>query len=102
MASAPSEQAQASEPVETTPATAAAAPDGVKLPPPEKPSATRQRSYIVLSFWLIIVLLGLPFWWKTTEVYRADLPIDAMLQWADGKVCSPFGRTYPQAETSAG
>lgn len=56
------------------------------LPPPEKPSAVRQRSYVVLSFWLVVLLLGLPIWWKTTAIYRAELPLDRMLKWADGKV----------------
>ncbi|KAK5993026.1 GPI transamidase component PIG-S-like-like protein [Cladobotryum mycophilum] len=56
---------------------------------PEKPAAVRQRSYIVLSFWLVVLLLGLPIWWKTTAIYRADLPLDGMLQWSDGKACRP-------------
>jgi phosphatidylinositol glycan class S len=25
-------------------------------------------------------------WWKTTTVYRAPLPLQEMLDWADGKV----------------
>lgn len=58
-----------------------------KEPPPEKPSDIRRRSYIILSFWLIVVLLGLPIWWKTTTIYRADLPLQEMLDWSDGKVC---------------
>lgn len=70
--------------------TASAVPTGAapetKMPPPEKPSDTRRRSYIILSFWLVIVLLGLPIWWKTTTIYRASLPIDDMLRWADGSV----------------
>ncbi|CAH0023908.1 unnamed protein product [Clonostachys rhizophaga] len=61
----------------------------VKAPPPETPTAIRRRSYIVLSFWLLVVFLGLPFWWKTTTIYRADLPLDRMLEWADGKACRP-------------
>ncbi|KAI8365568.1 phosphatidylinositol-glycan biosynthesis class S protein [Blakeslea trispora] len=28
---------------------------------------------IVFAFWTV-VLIGIPFWWKTTEVYRANLP----------------------------
>ncbi|KAK7417831.1 GPI transamidase component [Neonectria punicea] len=59
------------------------------LPPPEKPSDVRRRSYIVLSFWLVVVLLGLPIWWKTTTIYRANLPLDGMLEWAEGKACRP-------------
>ncbi len=58
-----------------------------KLPPPEKASDVRRRSHIILSFWLIVLCLGLPIWWKTTTIYRADLPVQEMLDWADGKVC---------------
>ena len=53
------------------------------LPPPEKPQDIRTRSYIILAFWLVIVFLGLPMWWKTTSIYRADLPLDEM---SSGKV----------------
>ncbi|VBB81240.1 Putative GPI transamidase component PIG-S [Podospora comata] len=60
-----------------------------KLPPPEKPSDVRRRSHVILSFWLIVLLLGLPIWWKTTTIYRADLPLEDMLEWADGKACRP-------------
>lgn len=80
MASGESEQLQALG--DSAPA---AAPSPT-LPPPEKRSAIRQRSYVVLSFWLVVLLLGVPFWWETTAIYRADLPLDSMLKWADGKV----------------
>lgn len=59
-----------------------------KQPPPEKPSDVRRRSHIILSFWLIVLCLGLPIWWKTTTIYRADLPLQEMLDWSDGKVCA--------------
>lgn len=59
-----------------------------KQPPPEKPSDIRRRSHVILSFWLIVLFLGLPIWWKTTTIYRADLPLQEMLEWADGKVRS--------------
>ncbi|PHH85874.1 hypothetical protein CDD83_11047 [Cordyceps sp. RAO-2017] len=68
-------------------ATATVAPQ--KQPPPEKPSETRRRTLVVLSFWLVVVALGLPIWWKTTTIYRANLPLDRMLQWAEGKACRP-------------
>jgi hypothetical protein len=70
------------------------------LPPPEKPSEVRQRSYVVLSFWLVVLLLGLPIWWKTTAIYRADLPLDSMLKWADGKVRyqKPSDALFPPAD----
>ncbi|CCE29944.1 hypothetical protein E4U22_001087 [Claviceps purpurea] len=68
------------------------APASPKQPPPEKPSDTRRRSYVILSFWIIVLFLGLPIWWRTTSIYRADLPLERMLQWADGKACRP---TFP-------
>ncbi|KAF7556486.1 hypothetical protein G7046_g6291 [Stylonectria norvegica] len=62
----------------------------VKLPPPpEKPSDIKRRTLIILSFWLVVLFLGLPIWWKTTTIYRANLPLDGMLQWAEGKACRP-------------
>lgn len=61
----------------------------LKLPPPEKPVDIQRRSHIVLSFWLIVLLLGLPIWWKTTTIYRANLPLDGMLRWAEGRACRP-------------
>lgn len=30
--------------------------------------------YASISFILLILVLGLPMWWKTTEVYRVKLP----------------------------
>lgn len=58
-----------------------------KQPPPEKPSDVRRRTLVILSFWLIVLCLGLPIWWKTTAIPRADLPLHEMMTWADGKVC---------------
>ena len=55
-------------------------------PPPEKPSDVRRRTWVIVSFWLVVVLLGLPIWWTTTAIPRANLPLDEMLEWADGKV----------------
>ena len=57
-----------------------------KKAPPEKPESIRLRTKIVLSFWVVILLLGLPTWYKTTEIYRANLPLEQMLSWADGEV----------------
>ncbi|KAM3514193.1 hypothetical protein MY11210_002184 [Beauveria gryllotalpidicola] len=62
---------------------------GYTPPPAEKPSDARRRSYIVWSYWLIVVFLGLPIWWQTTAIHRAHLPLDGMMQWADGKACRP-------------
>ncbi|KAI8365323.1 phosphatidylinositol-glycan biosynthesis class S protein [Radiomyces spectabilis] len=35
---------------------------------------------VVGAFWCV-VLIGIPFWWKTTEVYRADLPMAEIESW---------------------
>ncbi|OAD68272.1 GPI transamidase GPI17 [Phycomyces blakesleeanus NRRL 1555(-)] len=35
---------------------------------------------VVAAFWFV-VLLGVPFWWKTTEVYRASLPLAEIDTW---------------------
>jgi Phosphatidylinositol-glycan biosynthesis class S protein len=58
-----------------------------KQPPPETPEAIWLRSKIILSFWAVIVFLGLPVWWQTTSIYRARLPIQEMLDWGEGRVC---------------
>ncbi|KAL3421928.1 phosphatidylinositol-glycan biosynthesis class S protein [Phlyctema vagabunda] len=60
-----------------------------KEPPPEKAETTRLRTYVILSFWAIIIFLGLPVWWRTTTIYRADLPLDEMMQWDTGIACRP-------------
>lgn len=57
-----------------------------KKAPPEKPYAIRLRTKIILSFWAVILLLGLPTWLKTTEIYRASLPLDRMLALSEGAV----------------
>lgn len=63
-----------------------------KNPPPESIENIRTRSHIILSFWSIIIFLGLPIWWWTTSIHRARLPLRDMLEWADGKVFSPCKR----------
>ncbi|KAH8906477.1 hypothetical protein BR93DRAFT_929099 [Coniochaeta sp. PMI_546] len=60
-----------------------------KQPPPEKPADVRRRTLVIVSFWLIVLCLGLPIWWQTTTIYRAKLPLDDMLDWADGRACRP-------------
>lgn len=57
-----------------------------KEPPPETPEAIRLRAYVIASFWAIIILVGLPIWWWTTTIYRANLPLYRMMEWADGRV----------------
>lgn len=55
-------------------------------PPAEDQGSIRTRSFVIASFWAIILLLGLPVWWWTTSIHRARLPLQEMLDWADGKV----------------
>lgn len=55
-------------------------------PPPEDASSIKNRRLVVLSFWLLALLVGLPTWWKTTTVYRANLPVQQMSEWAERKV----------------
>lgn len=57
-----------------------------KNPPPESIENIQTRSQVVLSFWAIVIFLGLPIWWWTTSIHRARLPLRDMLEWADGKV----------------
>jgi phosphatidylinositol glycan class S len=63
------------------------------LPPPEKPSAIQTRFRVVAAFWAVILFLGFPIWWKTTSIYRAELPLQEMLDWAGGKVRSGLLQT---------
>ncbi|CCC06556.1 hypothetical protein SMACR_07433 [Sordaria macrospora] len=71
------------------PPSTAEQPSTRKEPPPEKLCDIRRRIWVIGSFWLIVLLLGLPIWWKTTTIHRANLPLKEMLDWADGKACRP-------------
>ncbi|KAI1432555.1 phosphatidylinositol-glycan biosynthesis class S protein [Xylaria sp. CBS 124048] len=73
----------------TTTTTTATPVTNPKTPPPEKPSHIFRRTLIIASFWLVVLCLGVPIWWRTTSIYRANLPVDQMMNWADGKACSP-------------
>jgi phosphatidylinositol glycan class S len=55
--------------------------------PPESPALVRTRRLIILTFWAVVLLLGLPHWTWTTSIARSSLPLDAMNAWADGKAC---------------
>ncbi|KAL4973183.1 phosphatidylinositol-glycan biosynthesis class S protein [Aspergillus desertorum] len=67
----------------------ASKPPASTLPPPEKLSVIQTRSKVVAAFWAVILFLGFPIWWKTTSIYRAELPVQEMLDWAGGKTCRP-------------
>lgn len=55
--------------------------------PEQTPAELRQRGLIVWSFWVVVLLLGLPLWYLTTSIYRAPLPLGQMTAWAEGKEC---------------
>ena len=57
-----------------------------KKPPPESAEGIRVRGLVIFSFWAIVIFLGLPVWLWTTSIHRARLPLQEMLDWADGKV----------------
>lgn len=59
-----------------------------KEPPPESVEEIKIRSLVIVSFWAIVLFLGLPIWWRTTAIYRARLPLNQMMDWADGRVRS--------------
>ncbi|CZS97861.1 probable realted to GPI transamidase component S (phosphatidyl inositol glycan class S) [Rhynchosporium agropyri] len=60
-----------------------------KEPPPESPASVGLRTWVILSFWATIIFVGLPIWWKTTTIHRETLPLDQMMDWADGRACRP-------------
>ena len=57
-----------------------------KKPPPESAEGIRVRGLVIFSFWAIVIFLGLPVWLWTTSIHRARLPLQEMLDWADGRV----------------
>jgi phosphatidylinositol glycan class S len=57
-----------------------------RAPPSETPAAAQTRFRVIAAFWAVIIFFGFPIWWKTTSIYRASLPIEEMVDWADGKV----------------
>lgn len=73
---------------DTVPLVAVSAIAMQKKPPPETPDAIRLRMLVIASFWAIVLFLGLPIWWRTTTVYRANLPLKQMNDWAGGQVSS--------------
>ncbi|KAF1841810.1 beta-lactamase/transpeptidase-like protein [Cucurbitaria berberidis CBS 394.84] len=77
---------------QTTPPASSTSLDGVtskKQPPPETTESLWLRRLAILSFWAVVVFLGLPIWLKTTAIYRAELPLQDMTDWAEGKICQP-------------
>jgi phosphatidylinositol glycan class S len=76
----------ATAPEQTSPQLASSQKAAAKLPPPETTESLWLRRLSILSFWAVVIFLGLPTWLKTTAIYRADLPLQEMTDWAEGKV----------------
>lgn len=53
---------------------------------PETPQHAWRRRLIISSLWAIVLLVGLPTWYHTTAVHRANLPLQSMMEWSEGKV----------------
>jgi hypothetical protein len=78
-----------------TPENAVSAAPKKREPPPESAESFRVRSLVIFSFWAIVLFLGFPVWWRTTAIYRAKLPLNQMMDWADGKVRNAYSFTTP-------
>ncbi|KAH9822943.1 putative gpi transamidase component pig-s protein [Teratosphaeria destructans] len=56
-------------------------------PPPESPGSEWKRRCIILGFWAVVIVLGLPHWIWTTSIHRSNLPLETMDEWTEGKTC---------------
>lgn len=45
-----------------------------------------QQAYAALGVGFVCIVIGLPLWWKTTEVYRVPLPYSDIAELKDAKV----------------
>lgn len=89
------------KPSSATEITSPVKPSALRVPPPENQEATQTRLRVIVAFWVVIVFLGLPIWWKTTSIYRAHLPIQEMVDWADSKVCCCYRHEFGQSLTAS-
>jgi len=52
------------------------------------------QSYAALGVGFVCLVIGLPLWWKTTDVYRVQLPYDEVAELASSPVfafcCLPY------------
>ncbi|KHJ45945.1 hypothetical protein D918_03591 [Trichuris suis] len=56
-------------------------------------SEKRGNNYAALVFVLLFVLIGLPIWWMTTRVYRANLPYDRIRELSQRELILPLNVT---------
>lgn len=51
--------------------------------------AERRRGQIAaLSIAAVVIIVGVPLWWRTTETYRAWLPVSQIKALSNLQVCS--------------
>ncbi|GAA6010753.1 hypothetical protein JCM11491_002930 [Sporobolomyces phaffii] len=50
--------------------------------PPSLPVGKRTRRVVLLSFWAVFLVLGVPLWWHTTALERKRLPAERIHQLA--------------------
>ncbi|KAL8905220.1 MAG: hypothetical protein Q9207_002775 [Kuettlingeria erythrocarpa] len=68
-----------------------------KQPPPESNEGIYVRQSVILSFWAIVIILGIPIWLWTTSIHRARLPLQEMVDWAEGRIVVE-GPLLPESE----
>ena len=78
--------ADTKQPSNSSPAAPAVAAKQQRKPPPETTESLWLRRWSIVSFWAVVLFLGLPVWLKTTAIYRAELPLQDMTDWAEAKV----------------
>ena len=44
------------------------------------------QAYVALSVAFVCIVVGVPLWWKTTEVYRVSLPYGEITSLAEKQV----------------
>lgn len=64
---------------------------GEKTPAPRSAVQGKGSNAILFAFWAVVVLLGVPLWLWTTSIHRANLPMESMNEWSNGKVCDFYG-----------
>ncbi|KAK4046991.1 GPI transamidase component [Microbotryomycetes sp. JL201] len=46
-----------------------------------------ERRVLVTCFWLVVIVLGVPYWWATTTIERLPLPVSRINRWHDRQPC---------------
>lgn len=53
-------------------------------------SERRRGRLAALSIAAVVIIVGVPLWWRTTETYRAWLPVSQIKELANLQVCSCY------------